>query len=148
VQHEGGPGSVSFRAVNNVWQTRCRVLVEQLEALAHRLRDKQPIPPPALDEQAVRLLNGGHEPSPSPQRSSQPSGSSTKLTMPSWTQVTTTTDQHCLTLSCSRWTALTSLTVPITHISALPGVELLHFVRAEAKSLVIMVSLAVPPEGS
>ena len=44
--------------MNNVWQTRCRVLLEQLEALAHRLRNKQPIPPTALDEHTVRLLVG------------------------------------------------------------------------------------------
>jgi hypothetical protein len=44
--------------MNNVWQTRCRMLSEQLEALAHRLGNKQPISPTVLDEHTVRLLIG------------------------------------------------------------------------------------------
>lgn len=45
-----------FRVVNNVWQTRCRLLLERLEVLAHKLREKQPIAPPELEEHTVRLL--------------------------------------------------------------------------------------------
>lgn len=44
--------------MNNVWQTRCRALLEQLEMLAHQLKEKQPIPPTALEEHTVRLLVG------------------------------------------------------------------------------------------
>jgi hypothetical protein len=44
--------------VNNVWQTRCHVILEQLEALAHQLRKEQQIPPTALEEQTVRLVVG------------------------------------------------------------------------------------------
>jgi hypothetical protein len=58
VQHEYGPGSALFRVMNNVWQARCRALLEQLEALAHQLRIEQQIPPTALEEQTVRLVVG------------------------------------------------------------------------------------------
>jgi len=44
--------------MNNVWQTRCRVLLEQLEALAHQLRIEQQIPSTALEKQTVRLVVG------------------------------------------------------------------------------------------
>jgi len=44
--------------VNNVWQTRHRLMLEQLNELADRLRSEEPIAPAALEEQAVRLLAG------------------------------------------------------------------------------------------
>jgi hypothetical protein len=94
-----------------------------------------------IEELMMARGNSSLSPPRSTRRSSQPPGSPTTLTMPSWARVTTTADQHCVTLSYSRRTALTSRTVSIIHISALPGVELLHCVRAEAKSIVIMVSL-------
>jgi len=42
--------------VNNVWQTRHRLVLEQLEKLADQLRGKQQIAPAVLEEQTVRLL--------------------------------------------------------------------------------------------
>jgi hypothetical protein len=42
--------------VSNVWETRYRLLVEQVEALAVQLRAEEPIDPSALEEQTVRLL--------------------------------------------------------------------------------------------
>jgi hypothetical protein len=50
--------SALFRAMNNVWQARCRVLVERLETLARQLGKKQQIPPTAFEEHTVRLLAG------------------------------------------------------------------------------------------
>jgi len=44
--------------VSNVWQTRRRVLLEQLEELAGKLRSEEPIPPAVLKEQTTRLLAG------------------------------------------------------------------------------------------
>ena len=44
--------------MSNVWQTRRRVLLEQLEALADRLGRKEPIALEALEEETVRLLTG------------------------------------------------------------------------------------------
>jgi hypothetical protein len=44
--------------VNNVWQTRYRLLLEQLEALADQLSANEPIPQPVLQDQTVRLLAG------------------------------------------------------------------------------------------
>jgi hypothetical protein len=44
--------------VNNVWQTRHRLMLEQLEELADRLRTGQQVAPAVLEEQAVRLLAG------------------------------------------------------------------------------------------
>lgn len=41
-----------------VWETRYRLLLEQLEELADQLRNKQQIAPVALEEQTVRLLAG------------------------------------------------------------------------------------------
>lgn len=44
--------------MSNVWETRCRVLLERLEELADRLRRKEPIAPGVLAEETVRLLAG------------------------------------------------------------------------------------------
>jgi hypothetical protein len=44
--------------VNNVWETRCRVLLERLEALAHKYRQEEPTAPTILEEHTVRLLVG------------------------------------------------------------------------------------------
>ena len=44
--------------MSNVWQTRCRVLLERLEALARKLRQDEPVVPTALDEHTARLLVG------------------------------------------------------------------------------------------
>ncbi len=49
---------ISFRVVSDVWQIRCRVLLERLEMLAHRLREKQPVAEITLDENIARLLVG------------------------------------------------------------------------------------------
>jgi len=44
--------------VSNVWETRDRLLLEQLEQLTKRLNDEEPIELTELTEQAVRLLAG------------------------------------------------------------------------------------------
>jgi ubiquitin C-terminal hydrolase len=44
--------------VSHVWETRYRLLLEQLEELADQLRSEQPITPTALEEWTVRLLTG------------------------------------------------------------------------------------------
>jgi hypothetical protein len=44
--------------VSNVWQTRSRLLLEQLEALADQLSGEEPITQPVLQDQTVRLLAG------------------------------------------------------------------------------------------
>lgn len=44
--------------MSNVWQTRYRLLLEQLEALADQLSGKEPITQPVLEEQTERLLTG------------------------------------------------------------------------------------------
>jgi hypothetical protein len=44
--------------VSNVWQTRHRLMLEQLDELADRLRSKQQVAPAVLEEQTVRLLGG------------------------------------------------------------------------------------------
>lgn len=44
--------------MNNVWQTRCRVLLEQLEAIARKLREGEEIASSAREEYVVRLLAG------------------------------------------------------------------------------------------
>jgi hypothetical protein len=44
--------------VSNVWQTRYRLLLEQLEALADELSSEEPITQPVLRDQTVRLLAG------------------------------------------------------------------------------------------
>jgi hypothetical protein len=44
--------------VSNVWQTRYRLLLEQLEALASQLSGEEPITQPVLQDQTVRLLAG------------------------------------------------------------------------------------------
>jgi hypothetical protein len=44
--------------VSNVWQTRYRLLLEQLEALADQLRNEEAIAPPVLEERTIRLLAG------------------------------------------------------------------------------------------
>ncbi len=44
--------------MSNVWQTRHRLLREQLDELADQLRSKQQVAPAVLEEQAVRLLAG------------------------------------------------------------------------------------------
>jgi hypothetical protein len=44
--------------VSNVWQTRRRVLLQQLKELAGKLRHEEPIPPTVLKEQTTRLLAG------------------------------------------------------------------------------------------
>lgn len=44
--------------MSNVWETRYRLLVEQVEALAVQLRAEEPIDPSALEAQTVRLLAG------------------------------------------------------------------------------------------
>src|SRR5262245_40421088 len=41
--------------MSNIWQTR-RVLLEQLVELASKLRSEEPIAPPVLKEQTMRLL--------------------------------------------------------------------------------------------
>lgn len=42
--------------MSNVWETRNRLLLEQLERLVGKLRSTEPIPAAALEEQTVRLL--------------------------------------------------------------------------------------------
>ena len=42
--------------MSNVWQTRYRLLLEQLEALADQLSANEPIPQPVIEDQTVRLL--------------------------------------------------------------------------------------------
>jgi hypothetical protein len=44
--------------VSNVWQTRYRLLLEQLEELADQLSGEEPITQPVLEDQTVRLLAG------------------------------------------------------------------------------------------
>jgi hypothetical protein len=45
--------------VSNVWETRCRLLLERLEALANQLGNEEPkIAPMVLEEYTVRLLAG------------------------------------------------------------------------------------------
>ncbi len=44
--------------MSSVWETRYRLLLEQLEELANQLRSKGPVDPPALEEQTMRLLIG------------------------------------------------------------------------------------------
>lgn len=44
--------------MSNVWETRYRLMLEQLEELADQLRGNEPIAPAALEEQTVRLLAG------------------------------------------------------------------------------------------
>jgi hypothetical protein len=44
--------------VTNVWETRYRLLVERLEALALQLRANEAVAPTALEEHTVRLLAG------------------------------------------------------------------------------------------
>ena len=44
--------------MSNVWQTRYRLLLEQLEALADQLGGEGPITQPVLEDQTVRLLAG------------------------------------------------------------------------------------------
>jgi hypothetical protein len=43
------PRRASLGAVSNVWETRCRVLLERLEELANRIRNKEPIAPEAIE---------------------------------------------------------------------------------------------------
>lgn len=45
-------------AVSNVWETRYRLLLEQLETLANQLSNQEPIAQAALNDQVVRLLAG------------------------------------------------------------------------------------------
>ncbi len=45
----------SLGAVNNVWETRHRLVLEYLEKLADQLRSKEQIAPAELEEQVVRL---------------------------------------------------------------------------------------------
>lgn len=42
--------------MSNVWQTRRRLMLEELDGLANRLRNNEPITPATLEEQTVRLL--------------------------------------------------------------------------------------------
>jgi hypothetical protein len=44
--------------VSNVWQTRYRLLLEQLEELADQISGEEPITQPVLEDQTVRLLAG------------------------------------------------------------------------------------------
>jgi hypothetical protein len=44
--------------VSNVWQTRYRLLLEQLEALADQLGGEESITQPVLEDQTARLLAG------------------------------------------------------------------------------------------
>jgi hypothetical protein len=44
--------------VSNVWETRYRLVLEQLDELADQLRSKQQVAPAVLEEQTVRLLAG------------------------------------------------------------------------------------------
>jgi len=44
--------------MSTVWGTRYRLLLEQLEHLAHWLRADQPPDPAVVEDQAVRLLMG------------------------------------------------------------------------------------------
>lgn len=44
--------------MSNVWQTRHRLMLQQLEKLADQLRNKEPIAPAVLEEQTVRLVVG------------------------------------------------------------------------------------------
>ena len=44
--------------MSNVWETRCRLLVEQLEQWVDWLSDTEPIEPAAVEELTVRLLVG------------------------------------------------------------------------------------------
>lgn len=44
--------------MSNVWRTRYRLLLEQLEALADQLSGEEPITQPVLEDQTVRLLAG------------------------------------------------------------------------------------------
>lgn len=40
--------------MSSVWETRNRLVLEYIERLADQLRSKEPIAPPALEEQTVR----------------------------------------------------------------------------------------------
>lgn len=44
--------------MSSVWETRNRLLLEQLEKLTDQLRSEEPIGPAELKEQTVRLLAG------------------------------------------------------------------------------------------
>lgn len=44
--------------MSNVWETRCRVLLERLGAIADQLRREETLAPPLLEEHTVRLLTG------------------------------------------------------------------------------------------
>jgi hypothetical protein len=44
--------------VNNVWQTRRRLLIEKLDELADQLRSDEPIAPTVQKEHTIRLLVG------------------------------------------------------------------------------------------
>ena len=44
--------------MSNVWQTRRRILLEQLEELASQLRGGEQVAPAVLEDQTVRLLAG------------------------------------------------------------------------------------------
>src|SRR5262249_61965623 len=44
--------------MSDVWQTRHRLIIEQLERLADELRSEQQVAPAVLEEQATRLLAG------------------------------------------------------------------------------------------
>lgn len=48
----------SPKAVNNVWETRYRLIMERLEELAERLSSGEPIALSTLEEQTARLLTG------------------------------------------------------------------------------------------
>lgn len=45
--------------MNNVWETRDRLLLEHLEKLAAQIRSEESLPPEQLEEQLLRLLVGG-----------------------------------------------------------------------------------------
>ena len=45
-----------MESVSNVWETRHRLLLEQLEQLVDQLRSEEPFPAVTLKEQTVRLL--------------------------------------------------------------------------------------------
>ncbi|MGH3603935.1 MAG: hypothetical protein ACRDQI_07890, partial [Pseudonocardiaceae bacterium] len=44
--------------MSNVWETRYRLLLEQLEGLANQLNREKQNPPTPLEEQTLRLLTG------------------------------------------------------------------------------------------
>jgi hypothetical protein len=44
--------------VSNIWETRYRLLLEQLEALANQLRDQEPTAQAVRNDQLVRVLTG------------------------------------------------------------------------------------------